>query len=278
MASIERGVRIQRPFEARMRGTMRGVFVVGMHSGGTSTATLALLGLGLNGPADSLQVNPKGHPRGIAESASMMELNNKLLASFGTTSAAGGRANSPPLPPRWAEDPRAMACRGEATSALAGAYPLEPWAYKDPRLCILLPFWRLVVGDDCAALLIIRHPVACARSLELRNRLPVQEGLSMWTYHLESAVAGLAGMPVLVTSYEAATNHPGSWCESAAAWLVGLGMADAPGRVAEAQKEILAEARHQTAGPSDDSLLIDGQARLYNFLLEAAGSHPAWPA
>jgi hypothetical protein len=256
---------------------MRGVFVVGMHSGGTSAATLALMRLGLNGPADPLRGSERHpHPRGIAESTSMMELNNKLLASFGTTWAAGGRPQSPSLPPRWPGDPRAVACRGEATAALARTYPLEPWAYKDPRLCILLPFWRLV-ADDSAALLIVRHPVACARSLALRNRLSIRQGLKMWTYHLGSAVAGLVGMPVLVTSYEAAISQPESWCESAAAWLAGLGVADAPRQVAEAQQEILAKTRHQTAEPGDDSLLTGGQARLYHSLLESAGSHAAWP-
>lgn len=256
---------------------MRGVLVVGMHSGGTSAATLALMGLGLNGPADPLQRSPELHPRGIAESTSMLELNNKLLTSLGTTWAAGGRAKSPPLPPGWTDDPMAVACRGEASATLASAYPLEPWAFKDPRLCILLPFWRQVVDDDSAALLIVRHPVACARSLELRNRLPIPDGLNMWAYHLGSAVAGLAGMPVLVTSYGAAVSHPGSWCESVAAWLVGLGVADALGRVAEAQREIVTEACHQMAESGDDSLLTNGQSRLYHFLLEAAGPHPAWP-
>jgi hypothetical protein len=255
---------------------MRGVFVVGMHSGGTSAAALALMGLGLNGPADPQQ-SPEQHPhpQGIAESTSMMELNNKLLASFGTTWTAGGRRKSPRLPPGWPQDPRAVACRGEAAAALGDAYPLEPWAYKDPRLCILLPFWRLVAGD-LAALLIVRHPVACARSLALRNRLSFGQGLKMWAYHLGSAAVGLAGLPVLVTSYEAAVGHPGSWCESVAVWLAGLGLADAPGRVAEAQKVIVAGARHQTVEPGDDSVLTDRQARLYGCLLEAAGAHAAW--
>jgi hypothetical protein len=256
---------------------MRGVFVVGMHSGGTSAATLALMRLGLSGPADPLAGSERHpHPRGIGESASMMELNNKLLASFGTTWAVGARPKSTPLPPRWTDDPRAVAFRGAASCALASTYPLEPWAYKDPRLCLLLPFWRLVAGD-CAALLIVRHPVACARSLALRNRLSVRQGLKMWTHYLGSAVAGLAGMPVLVTSYEAAISDPESWCESAAAWLAGLGVAGAPGQVAEAQQEILAKTRHQTAEPGDDCLLTGRSARLYRALVGAAGAHTAWP-
>ena len=67
---------------------LRGVFVAGMHSGGTSAITCALIGLGLGGPVDSPEPSQQ-HPHGISESPRMWEFNERLLEQLGTSLHVG---------------------------------------------------------------------------------------------------------------------------------------------------------------------------------------------
>src|SRR5580698_7440972 len=118
------------------------IFVIGMHRSGTSATAGALTVLGLHGPSGADQAAPrKANERGYFESNQMMLLNRGLLATVGGTWSA-----PPRLEAGWEEAPELDDIRGRAHLAFARSFPVRPMAWKDPRNCITLPFWRTVVG------------------------------------------------------------------------------------------------------------------------------------
>ncbi len=107
------------------------------------------------------------NPTGYWESRPIVLFNNRLLASAGTCwndDAALARG--------WFDDRARAADRAEARTLLAQEFGDAPsFVLKDPRLCRLAPFWRRVLDESaiCAhALLIVRDPMAVARSLAAR--------------------------------------------------------------------------------------------------------------
>jgi len=54
--------------------------------------------------------------------------------------------------------------------------------FKDPRLPILLPFWRTVTKIGPVAL-VVRHPVQVAASLGRRDDILPEEAAALWTRH-----------------------------------------------------------------------------------------------
>src|SRR5438094_4158341 len=68
-------------------GASLAAFVLGMHRSGTSAVTrvINLLGVPLNVRADWLPETPQDNPRGFWESASLLEVNDAILATFGGT-------------------------------------------------------------------------------------------------------------------------------------------------------------------------------------------------
>jgi hypothetical protein len=153
-----------------------------------------------------------------------MSLNAKVLDHFATSWLAGTPTLAL-LPGDWRDDASVIRQREVASEVHRAAFPEQTWALKVPRLCLLLPFRRAVVEQQAAALLVIRHPIEIARSLEARNAIPVNDGLAMWNYYLHAAVENLSGVTVLVTEYEVALDGPRQWCDSTAEWRDEVGVA-----------------------------------------------------
>jgi hypothetical protein len=154
-------------------------------------------------------------------------------------------------------------------------FSAEPWVFKDPRLCVLLPFWRNVVKDDVAALFVIRHPVEVARSLLQRNGIPEVDGRAIWEYQFKRAINDLAGMKVLVTTYEVALREPRSWCNMTERWLADVGI-DTCSSHDQADRHLNAAFQRQISASADDNLLSRSQRDLLDLLLSARGIHESW--
>ena len=92
---------------------------------------------------------------------------------------------------------------------MAAAYPgSAPPVWKDPRACLLLPFWREVLPGPLTAVFVWRDPLAVARSLHARDGMPVGYGLALWEWYIRSAAAGLAGVDTYVLEYAAVVADP----------------------------------------------------------------------
>jgi len=174
--------------------TSSAVCVTGMHRSGTSfiAGTLRFLGVSLGDPERMLRPGPD-NPKGYFEVQSIVELDDELLAHL------GGSWDQPPvLDPGWEHDPGLVAFRSRAVAILDdtfGPAPQRPAviAWKDPRLSLLLSFWRTVT-PIATTIVVVRDPVEVAASLGARG-YPVgaSQAASLWLRYLFAATAADPG-------------------------------------------------------------------------------------
>ncbi len=164
--------------------------VTGMHRSGTSVAAraLELLGVSLGAP-EGLLAPGSDNPAGYWENRAIQELDDELLAHL------GGSWDQPPvLDPGWELagdlDPfrtraRAILDRDFGSVDLDGTHVV---GFKDPRLSLVLAFWRTVTTID-ATILVVRDPREVAGSLLVRNDMGAPEASLLWLRHLIAATA-----------------------------------------------------------------------------------------
>ena len=261
-------MRWSRPGAGRPRQGPRGVLVLGMHRSGTSAATglVRLLGPATCAPGDMVRGpwNPSGH----FESRSLMHLNNALLAEMGRR-----WWYPPPAGERYHDVAGALTTTpARARRVFRRVHRQEPWVWKDPRTCVLLPFWRQALGSRMAAVVVFRHPLEVAESLQRRHDLPVSFGLALWERYNRLALAHAESMPVFVSGYDELVRDPVGWTGSVGAFLDGLGMRVGPrpdpGDVA---RFVDPELRHSTHGPEALDQAPEAAATVYDALDTARG-------
>lgn len=193
------------------------LLVVGMHRSGTSAVAGALGALGFNTPRPDDRMHwPESNPEHW-ESRSLGHYNDKLLAVL------GGSWEAPPdLSPKW-EEGSTMSGVPDPAPLLSAAYP-EPGArvWKDPRLSLLLPFWRRVLPPPLATVLVWRSPLAVARSLQRRDGMHLADGIALWERYNRSAITNLVGLDTFVCSYESVLRDPTEAMSTVAEWLSAL--------------------------------------------------------
>jgi hypothetical protein len=249
-----------------------------MHRSGTSAVTGALGGLGLQMPRVGDRMDEKSSNPEHWESLSLGLHDESLLRGL------GGSWDAPPdLPVHWLHTVAVLG-GNRSGATLAEAYPdAGPAAFKDPRVCLLLPHWRTVLPAPVAALLVWREPLDVAYSLRRRDGLPLASGLALWERYNRSALSGLAGVDTRVVQYEDVVADPAAAVSSWAAWLGSLAPF-VPYRsgwdTARAAGAIAPSLRHQ-AGPTGSegrALLSLEQQRLADRLHHLAGTHDPLPS
>jgi hypothetical protein len=201
----------------------------------------------------------------------MMLLNRGLLATVGGTWSA-----PPRLEAGWEKAHDLDDIRARAGLAFARSFPVRPMAWKDPRNCITLPFWRTVVGPPQAAVFVYRDPLEVARSLQVRNDVGLTYGLALWDRYVRAACAGLVGLPTLVMDYGAVLEEPAASIDELAQFLGTVGVdVDGPTRQAAAAS-VDVELRHHRAPTARTSGLWDSQFEVVDTLRSLGGIHPSW--
>lgn len=218
------------------------LLVVGMARSGTSALTELLTDLGGEPPTD-LMVGDPWNERGYFESVALAQLNEDLLE------ACGGSFTAPPEPPEGWDQVGTEQQLDQARRRFDEVYPgsgMPVW--KDPRLCHLLPFWRrALAGRAMAVAFIWREPMQVARSMRHIVRgvnaaygdnepvgvfarplkahgltMNLAHGLALWETYNRAALAAMAGLPVLVTTYDELVSDPDAVSGRAAAWLADV--------------------------------------------------------
>lgn len=241
-----------------------------MHRSGTSAVTrvINLLGVPLCRQDDLFQ-GDGNNTRGYWESRSMMQFNNELLGALGAS------WRCPPVVVR----PSAFRLAKELSvgrSLLSSSHPTRQWAWKDPRNCSLVPFWRAALEFELAAVVVLRHPLEVARSLAAtRERIATEESLALWERSLRSVLRDCGGMPVLVTDYSDLISAPPATCSSLADFLADVGAATTlDDRALEGFLD--GELRHHTIDDMESAmqeLLTNEQSALWHTALELKGPH-----
>lgn len=250
------------------------VVVVGMHCSGTSAVTAALAQLGLALPrADALSGPVPGDPLGHYESRSLAELDDRLLR------ALGGSWDRPPrLEPGWELDPSLDELASEARAVLDDVFPdpTQPGVWENPRLALLLPFWRRVLDRPFAAVLVIRPPTEVACSLARRDGFPLVRGLALYERYLRTALAGLAGDDVHVARYADLLEDPAAFAKGAARFLEDAGIEVASPEDVDLSAAIGLALCHEPGAhdlEGTEALLLPEQRSLAALLEGLAGSH-----
>lgn len=189
------------------------VIVLGMHRSGTSSLAGMLDGLGCRGPATPMQANER-NAAGYFESMPVFRLNDEILTALGSR-----WDDWHPLRPDVHLSPRLAEFHDKARAVLQSEYGNGSLIYlKDPRIGMLLPFWRGVLeeaGYRCVHLHTHRSPSEIAASLQRRDEIDPGLSLLAWLSQVLQAERHSRGHVRHFTSYEALLRDPAAVAKDA---------------------------------------------------------------
>ena len=152
------------------------VIVLGMHRSGTSAVTAAVREMGVNvGDHADLLLPQEDNRSGFWERRDCMAINDELLAATGSSWLNPTPYSARAVQATRLQDLQTRARRTIATLAAASG----SWVLKDPRFCITADFWQQTFGA-VVYVPVIRDPVSIARSLQVRDDLPIEFALALW--------------------------------------------------------------------------------------------------
>ena len=244
----------------RVEGTPPQALVLGMHRSGTSALTGLLDRLGFYaGPDESLMGADDHNAMGYWELGEVHAFNEELLAALG-----GSWTDVLAIDPRQLGDPLRAGFLARARSLVGHLDSYGPWVIKDPRLCLLLPFW-LDLLQRPLCILIHRNPLAVARSLARRNGLPIFAGIALWEHYNRAALAASQGLPRVLVGYRDLIDDPAATARKLVRALGVEGLRDLSSDDARALLDSSLE-HHVTAPGEELSYLNAGQRELLHAL------------
>jgi O-antigen biosynthesis protein len=188
---------------AQSAGPAAQVVVLGMHRSGTSALTglLRLLGLWA-GDADDFPPADDHNQAGYWEHRGVWSVDEAILRALGASwseiadldLSRLGKALRTRLRERAQEIVRDLDRHGS-------------WVIKDPRLCLLFPFWREIL-EHPRCVLIYREPLPVARSLAARDGIPVPYGIALWEQYTREALASTRSLPRVLISHRELMDDP----------------------------------------------------------------------
>jgi hypothetical protein len=173
------------------------IAVAGMHRSGTSMVARILGECGVYlGEPDQLVPATPTNPEGHFEHVDFLYVNKTVLRRL------LGSWDRPPHPLAWrALGWRLRSLRERARELIDEMAPRSPWAWKDPRTSLTLPFW-LPLLPNVRIVLCVREPFAVAASLAARDDLETRKALELWHAYNSSLLRAVPRSSVLVTAYE----------------------------------------------------------------------------
>ncbi|TWT17608.1 hypothetical protein [Luteimonas wenzhouensis] len=182
-------------------GTRTAVIVLGMHRSGTSAIAGVLSLLGIATPRH-LMAPTRDNPKGYWESTALMTVHDRILQSAGSSWDDWDRFN-----PAWIDSPAAPQLLAQLEEAIVAEFNGAPTLLvKDPRMCRLMPAWRVVLermGIDARVVMPLRKPLEVSLSLQARNGFGALQGQALWLRHVLEAEAGSRGLVRSVATYDA---------------------------------------------------------------------------
>lgn len=177
------------------------ILVLGMHRSGTSLTTrlINLMGAYI-GPAKLLLPATPDNPKGFWERQDVLRANIEILKSqscnWYKVNKWDGKTIEPP--------DLAFQLMRQAIDELSTR---NPWVMKDPRLCLTLPAWQPHLSKP-VAVIVSRHPLEIARSLEMRNQIPMDYGLALWEQYAVCLIRNAHKFKRIFNDYDAMLHTP----------------------------------------------------------------------
>jgi len=184
------------------------IFILSMHRSGSSLLAGLLKANGMSlGNDDELIEARSDNPLGFNEREDVVEFNKKLLHRDGYTSMLPN-----PIFSYNDEDTHNIS---ELKRKLDNE---EVRLIKDPRLCLSLPIWKKFY-PDAKVILLFRHPVQVANSLEKRQNFPFTAGLAVWEYYNLNAIEQATGLDLYICNFEELKQQPETEIKKIINWL-----------------------------------------------------------
>ena len=247
------------------------LIVFGMHRSGTSAITGLLQAMGaFLGEECELLAPMECNIDGFRERQDVHDINEHLLAALDASWYAPLNAESNKLPVAEQES-----FTGSAAPVIEKLNRHHLWALKDPRMCVLYPYWKPLLSDPIGVLC-WRNPLEVAASLQRRDGLPFVYGLALWEWYTVKALEALQDMPFCVVSYDRLIDKPLDTALELYQSCLKCGVSG----LREPNDEMLASVikpglRHEAADRAiEDDWLSRNQLNLINWLRNPAGAPP----
>lgn len=162
----------------------RVVCVTGMHRSGTSLVARVVNLLGVDLGDERHRMAPSdANQRGYWEPRPIVALNDELLRTLG-----GSWREPPALVDGWERDARLDGHRAHARRVVTRVFGDGPGpvGWKDPRMSLLLPFWRTVT-PVWRTVVVMRDPDEVVASLQARDGLSPEHAARLWLRYTTAA-------------------------------------------------------------------------------------------
>jgi GT2 family glycosyltransferase/glycosyltransferase involved in cell wall biosynthesis len=223
------------------------IFVLAMHRSGTSMVArlLNMMGAYFAPEGTSTGANQE-NPKDFWERRDVRNLNDMLLHSAG---ADWHRLSDFALE----KIPAAALAQFkiEAGKIILAMDAHRPWFLKEPRFCLLAPLWFDLLGVP-VCVIVNRSPIEVARSLQMRNGIPIAVGLALWERYNVAALNATRG------ERRIQINHAGL-------------MADPVGTVRQLKWDLEKLGVRGLRAPSDEAILTCIDPSLYRAKQEPFG-------
>jgi len=183
------------------------IVVLGMHRSGTSAITRGLQVLGVSLGERLIPPIEGNNSKGFWEDIEINAFDNEILYSIGSDWFY--------LSPVEAHHINQLHDTGYFLRAVellrkkvAGT---EIFAFKDPRVTKLLPFWKEVFRHcqiDVNYVLALRHPLSVVKSLAKRDCFAAEHGYLLWLGHTLESLIGSAGKNRVLVDYDRMMQSP----------------------------------------------------------------------
>jgi hypothetical protein len=212
----------------------KAVLVIGMHRSGTSLLTAGLEQLGLSLGRECLVANALDNPKGYFESKQILAFNEALLKRLDSRwddSLFDYRKSVLSLNQHEIAELKQDACH-----LLENEFSeIEHFAIKDPRMCILLPFWIEVLcsylggKENLHLIIIVRNPIEVAKSQYKRHQKGLfqadtigknlDETISLWFTSYTTALRNIGDLKNICVSHENLLANGGALLREIATFL-----------------------------------------------------------
>jgi len=189
-----------------MADTRTLILVLGMHRSGTSVLTRVLNLLGADVGEDLLEAQQGVNARGFWEHRELVSINEQLLSALGRK-----WYDFLPLPSQWWSENSISDLEQQAESFLRSAFAADASlaVIKDPRLCLLLPFWEVAAqkaGWNPVVVLATREPGEVSASLCRRDPLTEDSANLLWLRYTSDSEKASRELPRSSADYAALLN------------------------------------------------------------------------
>jgi hypothetical protein len=182
------------------------VSIIGMHRSGTSCVTGSLQSAGLfaGDVVESAPFNKKGN----RENLEIRSLNEEVL------SYNSGNWKNPPERIIWTKEHTE-----KRDHIISRFYQKEKaWLFKDPRTTLTLRFWGEGI-QDLILVGVFRQPIAVAKSLENRGKIPVSESIRIWCIYNTRILETAKKQELPIISFDSSQSSFIQQIERTVEWL-----------------------------------------------------------